>query len=125
MKRFNRKRRFALVALLALVVAASAYAFTASNTVPATRAGDGNANITGYTISNVQYQLAADPSTISGVTFVLDAPATQVRAKVLGASTTYSTCSVGAGATPTATCTFATPLPTVLAADNLRIIATS
>ena len=57
----TRKLRYILVALLAVIVAAGAYAFTASNTVPGTNAGSGSGTISGYSVSNVAYTL--DPTT--------------------------------------------------------------
>ena len=122
MKRKSPKRRLALVALLALIVAASAYAFTASNTVPASAAGDGSGVISGYTVTAVAYVLATDPSNIDKVTFTI-APATasQVKAKVVSGSTTYTNCTNTAGAV---TCDFS-PDVSVLSADQLRVIATS
>ncbi len=120
MKRSNRRRRYALAALLALIVAASAYAYTAANTVPNTKAGDGQGTISGYVVSSVQYTLdATNPANIASVAFTLDAPATQVRAKLVSGSTTYQNCNVVVLAV---TCTF-TAQPTVLAANELRVIA--
>lgn len=125
MKRFNRRRRLAAVSLVALGVAASAYAFTASNTVPASSAGIGSGTISGYTVSGVAYTLnASDPSRIAAVAFTLDAAATQVQAKVVSSSATYQACTVSGGTN--VTCTFpAASQPTVLSADQLSVVATS
>jgi hypothetical protein len=121
MKRSNRRRRYALAALLALIVAASAYAYTAANNVPATKAGDGYGAISGYNITNVQYALAAyDPSKIASVSFTLDAVASTVKAKLVNSNPSYQDCTVSGGTS--VTCTFTTQ-PTVLAADALRVIA--
>jgi hypothetical protein len=98
-------------------------AFTAANVVPGTKAGDGAGAITGYTVTNVQYQLdAADASLIESVSFTLDAAATSVRAKVVAASTTYTTCTNTGGNNWSGDIN---PDPTVLSADELRVIATS
>ena len=118
-------RRGRLVASLALVVmlAFAAYAFTAANTVPDTKAGDGSGTISGYTVTNVAYQLeATNPANLESVSFTLDATAGTVRAKVVAASTTYTACT-NTGANNWS-CDFATT-PTVLSADQLRVIATS
>ncbi len=118
--RTRRRRRIVLIVAAAAALALAAYAFTASNTVPATRAGDGSGAITGYAVSSVAYVLATNPANIDRVTFTLDAPATTVRAKVVSASTTYDSCTNTGG--NNWSCDFATD-PTVLAADELRVIA--
>lgn len=118
--RRRRRRGVAIILAAAVAMAFAAYAFTATNTVPASNAGDGSGAISGYTITNVQYQLeAANPANIDSVTFTTSASAGQVRAKVVASSTTYTSCSGG----PTSwTCDFATN-PTVVSADQLRVIA--
>jgi hypothetical protein len=125
MKRFNRKRRLALSALLALVVAASGYAFTATNTIASGgAAGDGSAAISGFTITNVAYQLsAANAANLQSVSFTVAPAAGSVQAKVVSTSTTYSTCVLTSGGT-VATCTLPAGT-TVTSADQLRVIATS
>jgi hypothetical protein len=112
--------------LLALVVAAAlssgAYAFTATNTVPGTSAGSGSGAISGYTVSAVQYQLAATPSDIDSVTFTLSASATTVEAKLVAASSTYTACTIAGGVN--VTCDFS-PDVAVSSADSLSVIATA
>jgi len=54
-----------------LLVVAVSFAYAAANTVPVTGAGDGQATISGYTVGNVQYVLASDPSKIASVEFTL------------------------------------------------------
>lgn len=119
----SRKGRF--VALLAIsgLFAIAAYAFTASNTVPDTRAGDGAGAITGYTVTNVTYNLdALDPTKIASYEFDLDATAKTVKAKTSAAQATYDTCANTVLAPNHWTCTPAVA-PAVLATDNLRVIA--
>ncbi len=54
------------------VVAASASAFTASNTVPVSNAGDGSATISGFAVTNVKYALnATNPAMADSVQFDL------------------------------------------------------
>jgi hypothetical protein len=43
----NRRRRIAVIVTAAAALSFAAYAFTASNTVPTSKAGDGNAAISG------------------------------------------------------------------------------
>ena len=120
-KRGRRRRRLVLVIAAAAALAFAAYAFTAANTVPATKAGDGSGAITGYTVSNIAYQLeAGNPANIDSVSFDLDAAAGTVQVKVVNASATYTAC------TNTAlfnwSCNFLVN-PTVLSADEFRVIA--
>ncbi len=110
MKR-NRKR-YALAALLAFVVATSGYAFAATNTVGASNAGDGSATVSPFTVSAVKWTLnASDPTKIGGLTFTISPAATAVRVGVdvgSGASWLAATdCTVTGGTsvscTPTST----------------------
>jgi hypothetical protein len=110
--------------LLALLFTVAAYAFTASNTVPASNAGDGQAAISGYTVTagSPLYVLdSGDQTKIKSVNFTLNAAASQVLASVTGAAP-FQTCTVTGGVN--VVCTFTTE-PTVLSATNLRVIATS
>lgn len=68
MKR-NRKR-YALAALLALIVATASFAFAASNTVAASNAGLGDGVVSGYTVSAVSWDLLdTDPTQIDDFSF--------------------------------------------------------
>jgi Tfp pilus assembly protein PilV len=116
----SRRRRTVLIVVMAAALAFAAYAFTASNTVPTSQAGDGYNTISGYTVTNVAYVLAANPANIDRVTFTLSGTAGTVKAKVQNASTTYADCSNTGG--NNWSCDFATD-PTVLSADELRVIA--
>jgi hypothetical protein len=110
-----------MLALVLLAVAGAVWAFTASNTVPASRAGIGDNTISGYTVSNVTYTLDnSNPAKIASVAFVLDQPATTVRVKVQASATSYQNCSISGGVN--VTCTFATQ-PNVVDADQLTVIA--
>ena len=121
--RRRRRRRTILVLLAAAALSLFTFAFTAANVVPGSKAGDGAGAITGYTVSAVAYQLdATDASLIESVSFTLDAAATTVKAKVVAASTTYTACSNTGG--NNWSCNIE-PDPTVLSADELRVIATS
>ena len=115
-----RRRTVVVVALAALALAT--FAFTASNTVPGSKAGKGEGAISGYVVSSVAYTLSSsNPATIDSVAFTLDAAATTVKAKVV-ASAGYTDCTVAGGVN--VTCNFS-PDPTVLSADELSVIATS
>jgi hypothetical protein len=120
-KRGSKRMRLTAALLCAGVLAAGTYAFTASNTVPATRAGDGSGTISGYTISNVEYTTqTSDPSILNTYSFTLDAAARVVHAKTVSGVTTYDTCTAGAGNSWTCTAASGT---TVLSMDSLRVIA--
>jgi hypothetical protein len=88
-----RKFGFLFVALVAIVIAATAYAFAASNTVPDMKAGAGSGTVTGYTVSGVIYNLdTADTTQLTSVEFDLDAAATSARIKLVTAGTTWYGC---------------------------------
>jgi hypothetical protein len=62
--------RFIAAIALALVLATAAYGFAATNTVQNSGAGDGNAVISGYHVSDVVYALnESDPSKIDSMSF--------------------------------------------------------
>ena len=72
---------------LALVLATGAYGFTTMNTVANTRAGEGEAGVSGFVVSNVHYDILApassqDPFYVTGVTFDLNGPAENVYASL-------------------------------------------
>ena len=119
---FIGRGRLVLALVVAAALSSGAYAFTATNTVPGTSAGSGSGTISGYTVSAVQYQLASTPSDIDSVTFTLNANATTVKAKVVGASSTYTDCSISGGVS--VTCDFS-PDIAVSTADSLSVIATA
>jgi hypothetical protein len=70
----SRKRKIAglLAFVLAGVIGVGAYAFTASNTVPAQTAGAGQAVVSGYTETGVSYTWNAEGTKIEAVNFDLE-----------------------------------------------------
>jgi hypothetical protein len=122
-----RRRRSAIgrwVSVLALVIGlvVGTYAFTAANTVPTSKAGDGSGAISGYVLSSVKYNLnATSPQNIDSVTFTLDStPVTGSTLKAqLDAAGTWYTCTFVAAAV---TCPTTSPQATVAAATSLRVI---
>jgi hypothetical protein len=117
----RRTKRFALAALIAGVVASSAYAFTASNTVPASNAGSGSGAISGYTATNVSYTLnASNPQNIDAVTFTIS-PTTTATVKVqLAAAGSWYSCTNTAGSV---SCATTSPQATAAAATQLTVVA--
>ncbi|MGI9658910.1 MAG: hypothetical protein ACR2OD_08375 [Gaiellaceae bacterium] len=119
----KRPVKIGLLFVLVATAALTATAFTAANTVPATNAGDGNAAISGYTISNVNYTLnAANPQNLDAVVFdILPVSASTIRVQVDTVAGTWYTCANAAG---TVTCATTAPQATVLAANQLTVVAT-
>ena len=69
----NKKKLSVILGVaVAVLIAVGAYAFTASNTVPASNAGAGAGVVSGYTVSSLHYTLdATTPSNIDSLTFVI------------------------------------------------------
>jgi hypothetical protein len=111
-KKARKRKTIGVVVLLAASAAAfGAYAFTASNTVTAHQAGAGAAAITGYTVTNPQYTWDATGTHVTGATFNLDGPASDVKVALTATPVVadWQDCS-GTGALNLVTCTFATPV---------------
>ena len=122
-----RNMKVLSIALVVIVLAVSAYAFAASNTVPATKAGDGAGVISGYTVTNVAYNLnSTDPTSLDSVDFTLSAAATQVQIKLVAAGSVWYACDDGVSSGINWTCdtTVGTPA-TMDAIDELKVVAAS
>ena len=120
-------RIVAPVFLLA-IMAGTAYAFNATNTVNQSAAGDGKATIGGYTVGAITYAIdASSPQNLDSVSFSLTpsiagAPvATTVRVSLVGGTDwlAFGNCIIAGG---TWTCT--TAGTTVVAATSLEVVAT-
>ena len=71
-------------------------AFASSNTGGGI-SGEGAAPISGWTVSNISYQLVNNSSMVNGVTFDLDAPAKDVSVRLNSQSNAFTACAnVGA-----------------------------
>jgi hypothetical protein len=120
--RWSSVGRLSTVLVLSGAIVAGTYAFTAANTVPATKAGDGSGAITGYVLSSVHYNLnATNPANVDSVTFTLDsAPVagSTLRAQLAPAGSWYACTNAGTSVS----CTTTAPQATVLAATSLRVI---
>jgi hypothetical protein len=119
MKNVLRPRSFGML-VIALILAASVYGFAAANTVPDTYAGDGQGAISGYAISSIAYDLDSDgdPTDIDGVSFTLDAAASQAHVSFDGGAT-WSSCTITGGTS--VNCTGLAE--NVLATVSLRVVA--
>lgn len=122
MRRIWTPRRAGTLAVAA-AVALGGYAYTASNTVPATSAGIGATAISGYTVSSVAYGLnATTPSNIDTVTFTLSPAAASTVKAQLASGGTYYPCTNTAGSV---SCATTSPQATVAAANQLTVLATN
>jgi hypothetical protein len=125
-----RKARFALLGLLLALVMGATYAFTASNTVPASNAGSGSGTISGYvvTANSIHYTInASNPANLDQVTFTIDNPAGDVKVQTVSGGAWYDCGAATGGSAPyTVTCdTTVGTQATVSAANNLTVVAVS
>jgi len=120
---FNfRSSKMFVVVLVVLVFATAAFAFAATNTVPAGYAGEGASVTSGYTVTNVAYTLnGTTPSNIDSVAFTLNAAAGTVKIRLVTTGSYYA-CTNPSG--NNWTCDTTSPQATVSAADELRVVAT-
>jgi hypothetical protein len=118
----HRRKRLALAAILAGIVASSAYAFTASNTVPASSSGSGSGAITGYTATNVSYTLnSSNPQNIDAVTFTISPTTTSTVKIQLASGGSWYSCTNSSGSV---SCATTSPQATAAAATQLTVVAT-
>lgn len=127
MRRRRRWRlRIGFAAVLAAIVGSVSYAYTASDTVPATYAGDGNAAISGFTVlaGSLLYNLNANsPRNVDSVQFTLTpttTAATRVRIQLAAAGTWYA-CVIGGG--NAITCATTAPQATAVGSTQLTVVA--
>ena len=118
----SRTLKVTIAVMIVAIIAAVGYAFAAGNTVPLTKAGDGNGIVSGYTVSNVVYNLnTTDPSSLDSVDFDLSAAAVTAKIKLVTAGSTWYDCTVVSSNSWTCDTTGAT----VSTIDQLRVVATS
>ena len=119
MFRFRSSKMFVLV-LVIMAFATAAYAFAASNTVPASNAGEGSAAIGGYTVTNVTYTYStANPSMLTFVDFDISPAATKAGVSLVTGATLTDCGALTAGGTH-AHCPVNV---SVQSADRLRVVA--
>jgi hypothetical protein len=126
-----RNFKVMLVVLVVIIVAASAYAFAAGNTVPDTAAGYTANVISGYTVTNIIYDLNVDdPTTVDKITFGID-PSTpgDPEAAVVYLQTAltgpWTTCTVTTNLTVTTVVCDPATSPAVEDVTALNIVASS
>jgi hypothetical protein len=116
----GRSLRLATALVVAGVVGVGAYAYTASNSVPATQAGEGATAISGYTTSAVQYTLnSSDPTKIDAVAFTISPTTGTVKAQLVSSGSWYS-CTNSSGSV---SCATTSPQATVSTANQLTVVA--
>ena len=121
MKKTFRFSRILVVLVAVGVIAGASYAFTASNTVPTTYAGDGTGTISGYVVSAVAYTLnGTTPTNVDAVAFTLDHAATTVKARVVTGGSWYSCSNTGGN---NFSCATTSPQATASGVDNLEVVA--
>jgi len=103
-----------LAFVLAGAIAVGAYAFTASNTVPAHSAGAGNAVVSGYEVSSpTNYTFSADGETMTEVSFNLNKGASDIKVALSAAAPVladWSDCGASETTPFAVTCKFAAPV---------------
>lgn len=121
MRKTFRFSRILVVVIAVGIVSGAAYAFTASNTVPNTYAGDGNQTISGYNVTGVTYTLnGTTPTNVDAVSFTLDHTATTVKAQLVSGGSWYA-CTNPSG--NNWTCATTSPQATASGVNNLDVLA--
>ena len=127
MRKMRRKKKgkapFIGALMIVGLLSTGAMAFTASNSVPTSKSGQGSGAVSGYAASSVHYSLnSTDPRTIDSVTFTLDStPASGSTIKVqVATGGTWFTCSAtGTSVTCPSSGTMGVAVST---ADNLSVV---
>ncbi len=115
-----------LVILLAAVgaIAGGIFASTAGNTVEDTRAGSGQASVSGYQVSNVHYEMDVnDPTVINEVTFTADPAPTSnstIQVKLVSSSSNWYSCTFAGAAV---SCQTTSPSISLSDIDELTVVA--
>jgi hypothetical protein len=129
-----RKVSGLLALAFAGVAGVSAYAFTASNTVPDQSAGAGNATVSGYVVSSpTNYTFSANGADVTSVSFDLDHAASDVAVALSNATPVHANwvdCGASGSSSPYAvTCDLtdggATSGVAVAAGNELSVAAVS
>ena len=114
-----------MTAILAAVIATGAFAYTSTiGGVAPPALGSGSGTIGGYTASNINYNLAANPANVTSVQFNLASATatTTVQVQADSVAGTWYTCNAPTGSNPMLVVCPTAGL-TALAANNLTIVA--
>ncbi len=125
-----RSARILIVLAVVALVMGATYAFTASNTVPASNAGSGSGTISGYvvTANSIHYTVnTTNPANLDQVAFTIDNKAGDVKVQTVTGGAWYDCGAATGGSAPYAvTCNTTTGTQAlVLAANNLTVVAVS
>jgi hypothetical protein len=123
-----RNFKVLLFVLVVVVIAGSAYAFAAANTVPASNVGSGASTVSGYAISNIEYNfVSGNPTQIDSIEFDLDQAANTVMIQLDATAVTGDTDWDWAPCTISTLHVTCTPTGTLLtsAIKNLNVAASS
>ena len=107
-----RNFKVLLLVLAILVIAGSAYAFAAQNTIADSAAGYKASVVPGYTVTNIVYDLdATDPTIVDAITFDVAPTSGSAAAALVKVQTenggNWTDCTLsGAGPSKAATCTY-------------------
>ena len=127
-KAMFRNFKVLLFVLTILVLAGSAYAFAASNTIEASSVGSGASTVSGYAITNVVYNFATnDPTEVTSIEFDLDKAAGTVKIQLDSTAVTGDTNWDWAPCTISSLHVTCTPSSTLLTTKikNLNVAASS
>jgi hypothetical protein len=108
-----RNFKVLLLALVVTIIAGSAYAFAAQNTVEDSAAGYKASDVPGYTVTNIVYDLdETDPTVVDAITFDISPTTGSAAAVLVKIQTenagTWIDCLLSTGVAPAmdVTCTF-------------------
>jgi len=129
----SRTFKITLVVLAVIIIAAAAYAFAASNTIDASSAGSGVSVVSGFNVTNIAYNLNANPTIVNTITFTITPKVGTAYAKTVKVQlndtpvtgdTTWSWVNCAVATNVDVTCT---PVGTLLVTDitTLNVVATS
>ena len=124
-----RNFKVLLLVVVILVIAGSAYAFAAQNTIAESAGGYKASTVSGYSVTNIVYYLdATDPTIVDAITFGIAPTSGSAAAALVKVQTSdggaWTDCTLsGAGPSKSATCTYgALQLEAVTA---LNVVASS
>ena len=129
----SRNIKVLLVAVVVLALAGGSFAFAAANSVPDSAAGYKANVVSGYTVTNIVYDLnATNPTMVDKITFDI-APssgtvlAATVKIQTVDGTGTWNDCSLGTATllVKPVTCTYADPTLAVADIDALNVVASS
>jgi hypothetical protein len=92
----NLIKGFLLILVVSIITSVS-FIFASSNTGLNNKGGEGTGSISGYVVSNIEYELGVNPEILQEVKFTLDSPATTVRVNLVSSTSNYYPCTTVSG----------------------------